>query len=129
MTPTKERALAALLTCANKAGAAKVAGISPRTLRTYLQDPEFRERYRQAFKDVLDDSTRTAQRMMEPALYTLREIMRDQDQPGGVRVQASKTIIDSALKLTDQVDVLDRVADIEERLSTAEGADDYHRKA
>lgn len=122
MTPSKERALSALLTCANKAGAAKVAGISPRTLRTYLKDAEFQARYREAVKDLLEDSTRNAQKMIDPALYTLREVMRDHDQPGGVRVQASRAIIDSALKMTEQLDTAARIEKIEAMIQ--EAADD-----
>lgn len=120
MTPAKERALAALLTSPNREQAAKAAGITPRTMYNFFRDPEFCERYRQAFKNVVEDSARTAQRMMTPALATLRSVMRDENQPGGVRVQASKTVIDSALRMTEQVDVLGRVEDIEARLKEAE---------
>ena len=42
MTHKKERLLAALLTSRTKKEAAKAAGISERTMRTYFDDPEFR---------------------------------------------------------------------------------------
>ena len=48
MTHKKERLLAALLTSRTKKEAAKAAGISERTMRTYFDDPEFRAAYKQA---------------------------------------------------------------------------------
>lgn len=129
MSPAKERALAALLINPNREQAARAAGVTTRTLYNFFQDPEFQRRYKQAFKNVVEDSTRTAQRMMTPALATLRSVMRDDTQPGSVRVMASRAALDTALKMTAQVDMADRLEAIEARLDAAEGTDDYNRKA
>lgn len=51
MTPRKEKALRALLVSRTRAEAAKTAGIGESTLREYMKDTEFMERYKQAFGD------------------------------------------------------------------------------
>lgn len=45
MTPKKERALLALLSCPTAREAARVAGIHESTLRTYWKDPAFVQAY------------------------------------------------------------------------------------
>lgn len=52
MTPRKEKALRALLVSRTRAEAAKTAGIGESTLREYMKDAEFMERYKQAFGDT-----------------------------------------------------------------------------
>ena len=49
LTPRKEKALRALLVSRTRAEAAKTAGIGESTLREYMKDAEFMERYKQAF--------------------------------------------------------------------------------
>lgn len=114
MTPSKERALQALLTHRTKAEAAEKAGISPRTLRTYLQDQEFMTRYREAFTGILEDATREAQRSISPAIFTLKEIMEDSDGQAQARIQASRSILEYAVKLTEQLDVMGRMEELEQ---------------
>ena len=68
MTPRKEKALRALLVSRTRAEAAKTAGIGESTLREYMKDAEFMERYKQAFGDMVRDATRQAQQTLSPAL-------------------------------------------------------------
>lgn len=72
MTPRKEKALQALLVSRTRAEAAQAAGIGESTLRSYMQDAEFMERYKEAFGDMVRDATRQAQQTLSPALSTLR---------------------------------------------------------
>ena len=48
MTPKKHKALLALLTNPTKERAAEAAGITSKTLRGYLADPEFQAEYKKA---------------------------------------------------------------------------------
>ena len=66
MTPNKEKLLAALLTSRTKKEAAAAAGISDRTMRSYFEDKEFCQRYREAFAGVIEDATRQAQALLMP---------------------------------------------------------------
>lgn len=110
LTPNKQRALQALLTQPTKAEAAQVAGISPRTLRDYLQDAEFQREYKRAVSDVIDSATRQAQRALAPALSALLAIVEDDEamqMPGiGNRVSAARSLLDYGLRLTEFNDIL-----------------------
>lgn len=93
MTPKQNKVLAALLTAPSKAAAAQAAGISPRTLRDYLADPEFQAAHRQAFSGLVEDATRQAQQSLAPALSTLREIVEDRGQDAQARISAARAIL------------------------------------
>lgn len=114
MTPRKEKALQALLVSRTRAEAAKAAGISESTLRTYMQDAEFVERYKRAFGDMVQDATRQAQRTISPALSTLREIMEDREEQTTARISAARSILEYALKLSEQTDILEQLRELEQ---------------
>ena len=116
MTPNKEKLLAALLTSRSKKEAAAAAGIAERTMRTYFEDPEFCQRYREAFAGVIEDATRQAQALLMPALSTLQTVMEDEEIPAQARITAAKSIIDYSLKLTEQTDILEQLRELEENL-------------
>lgn len=113
MTPNKEKALSSLLTHSTRKEAAKAAGISSRTLRDYFKDPEFLERYRQAFGELVQDAARQAQQTIAPALSTLKEIMEDKEEQTTARIQAARSTLEYALKLTEQVDILEQLRKLE----------------
>ena len=113
MTPNKEKLLAALLTSRSKKEAAAAAGIAERTMRTYFEDPEFCQRYREAFAEVIEDATRQAQALLMPALSTLQTVMEDEEIPAQARITAAKSIIDYSLKLTEQADILEQLRELE----------------
>lgn len=112
-TPRKEKALQALLVSRTRAEAAKAAGIGESTMRTYLKDPEFLERYREAFGSLVQDATRQAQQTIAPALSTLKEIMEDGDEQATARIQAARATLEYALKLTEQTDILEQLRELE----------------
>ena len=113
MTPRKERALQALLVSRTRAEAAATAGIGESTLREYMKNPEFMERYKQAFGDMVRDATRQAQALLMPALSTLQTVMEDEEIPAQARIIAAKSIIDYSLKLTEQADILEQLRELE----------------
>lgn len=113
MTPNEERALSALLTSKTKLEAAEKAGITDRTMRRYFENPEFCQRYREAFAGVIEDATRQAQALLMPALSTLQTVMEDEEIPAQARITAAKSIVDYSLKLTEQADVLEQLRELE----------------
>lgn len=113
MTPNKEKLLVALLTSRTKKEAAAAAGISDRTMRSYFEDKKFCQRYREAFAGVVQDATRRAQQLLEPALSTLQTVMEDEEIPAQARITAAKSIIDYSLKLTEQADILEQLRELE----------------
>ena len=121
MTPKKEKALAALLTYPTRKAAAQAAGVSVRTMQDYFKDQEFLERYRAAFGELVQDATRQAQRAIAPALSTLTEIMEDKDEQATARIQAARSTLEYALKLTEQMDVLEQLQELEKWREETDG--------
>lgn len=113
MTPNKEKLLAALLTSRTKKEAAAAAGISDRTMRSYFEDKEFCQRYREAFAGVVQDATRRAQQLLEPALSTLQTVMEDEEIPAQARITAARSIIDYSMRLTEQNDIMRQIDELE----------------
>lgn len=113
MTPKKQKALLALLTQPTKEKAAAAAGITSKTLRSYLDDPEFQAEHRKAFAGLVEDATRQAQRTLDPAVAVLREIMEDRDENGQVRVTAARSVLEYGLRMTEQLDILDHLTELE----------------
>lgn len=113
MTPKMQKALLALLENPTKEKAAAAAGITSKTLRRYLDNPEFQTEYRVAFSGMVSDAVRQAQKTLSPALTTLEEIMRDDEQNGQIRVSAARSLLEFSLKATEQLDILDRLEALE----------------
>ncbi len=113
MTPNKERALQALLTCPTKKAAAEQAGISPRTLRDYLADPEFQAEYRKAFQSLVTEATRQAQQALSPALSALKSIVEDEEENSSSRIAAARALLEYGLRLTEFNDILQELEAVE----------------
>lgn len=121
MTPRKEKALQALLVCRTRREAAQMAGIGESTLRGYLQETEFQSRYRQAFGDLVESAARQAQQAITPALSTLREIMEDGDEQAQARITAARSVLEYAIKLTEQTDILEQLRELEKWREETDG--------
>lgn len=113
MSPKQEKCLASLLTANSKAEAAAAAGVSARTLRTYLQDPAFQKAYIAAFSELVTEATRQVQRSLSPAISTLKEIVEDKDEATTARISACRCLLEFGLKMTEQTDVIGRLDDLE----------------
>lgn len=121
MTPRKEKALQALLVSRTRAEAAATAGIGVSSLREYMKDPEFMDRYKQAFGDMVRDATRQAQQTLNPALSTLREIMEDRDEQASARITAARSVLEYSLKLCEQTDILEQLRELEKWRDETDG--------
>jgi len=97
-----------------RAEAAKAAGVGESTLREYMRDPEFMEKYREAFGNLVQDAARQAQQTISPALSTLKEIMEDRDEQAAARIQAARSTLEYALKLTERTDILEQLRELEQ---------------
>ncbi|MBR2520781.1 MAG: hypothetical protein IKE62_01190 [Oscillospiraceae bacterium] len=120
MTSRKQKALAALLTYPTRKEAARVAGITDRTMRGYFQDAEFRAAYSAAYSAIAEDATRQAQRLVHKALNVFSAVMDDPRTGRGTRVQAAAKAIEYALKLQEQNVLLYRIEALEKKLEDEE---------
>jgi len=121
MTPKMQKALLALLTSSTREKAAATAGITSKTLRGYLADPEFQTEYKKAFGSMVEDATRQAQQALAPALSTLREIVEDKDEDANARINAARAILSNGLKLIEVTDIVTRLDDLEAAMGGEHG--------
>ena len=112
MTPQKEKALAALLTYPTRKEAAQAAGVTDRTMRGYMADTEFREAYRAAYKDMVEDASRQSQQALREALNVFREVMTNTEETGATRVQAAAKMVEYEMRLAEQTDILTDLAEL-----------------
>ena len=84
-----------------------------KTINRCLQDAEFSERYREAFGNLVQDATRQAQQALALAISTLTEIMGNTDEQATARIQAARSTLEYALKLTEQTDILEQLRELE----------------
>jgi DNA-binding transcriptional MerR regulator len=106
----QEQAVAALLTHRTIGSAAEAAGISERTLRSWLREPPFRDAYRQARRQLLDGAVLLLQRASKEAVEALIQQLRA-SKPGDV-IRAATAILDHAYRGTEVIDLADAVDDL-----------------
>jgi len=109
----REEALTALLSQRNVEEAARVVGISAKTLFRWLKLPEFKEQYRLARAEVLSQSTARLQQATGPAISTLLKIMVNPDMPAPSRVRAAQCVLERAQKGYEADDLEARIAQLE----------------
>lgn len=117
MTPNKEKALACLMVHKTKKEAAEAAGITDRTLREYMRDPEFCVAYKKAAAGVMDGATRQLQQSLSSSIERLQKIVEDDNANSAAHIQAARTLLEYGLRFTEFNDIL-------RELETAEGGED-----
>jgi len=111
----KTRAIAALLTARNVQEAAKLAGVSERTLSRWLAEPGFRAGLLTAEGDAIDAATRRLLTLQQAAIDTLEQVLGDVGAGPGVRLRAAQAVLEHMLRLREQ-------RTTEERLTALEAA-------
>ena len=85
-------------------------------MREYMKDQEFQSRYREALTETLQDATRQAQKALSASIATLTEIAADTGEQATARIQAARSTLEYALKLTEQLDIAQRLDALEGRV-------------
>ena len=120
MKGRKEKALAALIRAPTRAAAAKEAGVGASTLRRWMrEDADFREAYQTALSELLEDASAQSKRNLSRALDVLAEVM-ESGENSQVRITAARSALEYALKLTEAVDVQQRLDAVERVIAEAE---------
>ena len=109
----KEAAILALLSQRNVEEAARVGGISERTLYRWMQEPDFDGAYRAARRAAFSQSAARLQQMSSPAVTTLGKIMVDTSAPAASRVRAADSVLNHAAKAIEIEDIEARVSELE----------------
>jgi len=104
----------ALLTYPTIRETAQALKMPESTIYNYLRNPEFKEKYNQAKSDLLLQSTAFLQAKIAEATATITEIMNNTESPPQVRITACRTVLEYALKLTEQGEIIQRLETLEQ---------------
>lgn len=112
-----ETMMQALTQTKDIAGASEYLGISRQAIYNRMRKPEFRQKLREQRQDKYQVANTKLTDAMNDAIETLVTIMNDTETSAGIRVRASQTILDICLKTTEQMDILERISQIEQTLA------------
>ena len=115
LTAKQEKALLTLLVEPAVQAAAKVVGVSDRTLFRWLKDPAFAEAYRQARREAVSHAIGRLQQVTSDAVDTLKAVATDIEAPAPARVSAAKAVLDLAVKAMELEDLESRIKALEEK--------------
>jgi len=108
-----EQAIAALLTRPSIEDAARVAGVGEKTIRRWMQEPQFNARYLQARSASVRQSIARIQQATGAAGATILRLMTDPNVPAAVRLGAAECVFGLAVKGIEQEDIEARLAALE----------------
>ena len=94
LSHNQQRALFAMLTTTSiKAAAAKV-GLSERTLRRYMDEPQFKRAYDAERARMLEEAIASLQALAGKAIATLGCVLDDERADSGTKLRSAKFILD-----------------------------------
>jgi hypothetical protein len=110
----KEEAIAALLSERSIEEAARVCGMSAKTLLRWLKITEFRSAYLEARGQALGQSNARLQQATSAAVTTLLKLMVSPEAPPATRVRAAQSVVELAQKSFELDNLELRLARLEE---------------
>ena len=109
----KEEAIAALLSHRSVEEAARAIGLGYKTLLRWLDLPEFRDAYRKARREAVQQAVARLQQATGAASLTMLKMMADPSMPGAVRLRAAAYVFDYAIKGIEVDDIEARLWELE----------------
>ena len=109
----RELLLAALLVNPTVREAAASVGIPETTSYNHLRDPDFAQEYKQRKRQVVSEASSYLQLKISAATQIIDDLMTDNEVPPQVRLNAAKTIIDTAYKVIEQAEIIERIEALE----------------
>lgn len=114
---TDEKMIQALSTCKDITTASENLGITRQAIYNRLRKPEFTAKLKEQRQSKFQVANTKLTDAMDSAIYTLINILDDTSINANTRIKASRIILDICLKTTEQVDILERISQIEETLA------------
>jgi hypothetical protein len=108
-----EEAITALLTCPNLAVAAETAGIAQSTLKRWMRDEIFDQRYREERDRLLDTAVNLLRAKSVESVNVLVSVQNDPLAPPAVRVSAARSIISLGMA-GEMLEIEERLSELEE---------------
>lgn len=110
----QRRALAALMATTSRDEAAQAAGVAPRTLRSYLADPDFRAAYDALLDASVDAALDSSRAGLSEAVDALRTIVADRGATASARVSAARVVLEYVSELAEMREFDRRLRALEE---------------
>jgi phage terminase small subunit len=117
LTRRQLKFVAALMESTTVAEAAHRAGIGEKTAHRYLKEPAVQNAIRAAGREQLESLTRRLRRLGQDAAETLGAAMQAEDASWSPRIKAADSVIGRLLKVSELLDLEERVTALEQALS------------
>jgi transposase-like protein len=121
-----EEAIAALIKTTTVRDAARISGISERTLRRWLIRADFQAAYRAAKRELISGAIHTLLHATSSATHVLVSIMNDAAQPATARVSAARTVLSMVVRALHDEDLDGRFLEIESQLAEVSERNGHH---
>ena len=117
----KEDAIVALLTTRTVEEAARVVGVSAKTLLRWMKELEFDPAYRAAKRAAFGQSIARLHQLTSAAVTTLGKVMLEPGTPPATRVRAADSILNHTSKAIEIEEIEARVAALEVAAQRTDG--------
>jgi len=117
----KEDAIVALLTTRTVEEAARVVGVSTKTLLRWMKEPEFDTAYREAKRAAFGQSIARLHHLSSAAVTTLGKVMLEPGTPPTTRVRAADSILNHTTKAIEIEGLEARLTELERAAETNTG--------
>ena len=114
-TKNNEQILAALVATGSVRAAAKAVGVSETTIRTRLNDPNFRAEYEKAKSEILTEACDALAARLTLAVDVLCDVLDSDATPATVKVSAADSILRQGLRYVEAANILRRLDALEQR--------------
>ncbi len=112
LRPEQRKAIEALAKGHTVDETAVIVGRSARTIYTWRTDPIFKQALQETTDSMLAESTTFLSTCLLDAFKTMQDLCLHAENES-TRLAAAKAIADSALKIKDQYEVIERIAELE----------------
>jgi signal transduction histidine kinase len=107
-----ELIISALLANPTIRAASAACGVSETQIYARLRNEAFKERYKNAKRDSLEQSTTFIQGLVSEAIQKMRDVMNDPNASQQVQLNAAEALIRCTLRLTEQTDILGQIDEL-----------------
>lgn len=114
LTIKQKRAIESLLTARTLEEAAKAAGINPRSLTRWMDDPAFRAELARQEGEAIQAATRRLTALADDAVAAVEDVLTGYAKPAA-RLRAAEMVLSNLLKLRELVGLEQRVPELERK--------------
>lgn len=105
--------ITALLTYPTVREASAAIGIPEPTIYLKLRNADFKKRYNEAQRQMLNGVTTSLQSKLQEATATIIDIMNDTDAAAQTRLNAARSVFDYYIKLKETTEIMTRLEALE----------------